>query len=204
MNSRIVCIARSLGAGGEEVGRAAAESLGYRYTDEEIITAAAERAGVSPEAVAQAEHTPGLIGRIIEAMGRAPVEPAGWVGPAQISTGPKFEPLIKQVIGEVAAQGNVVIVAHGAGIALAGTEGLLRVYVTASPSTRIERVKQAAALNEREAAGAVRESDEQRKQFLRRFYDISEELPSLYDLIINTDHLPISLAADLLVRAARA
>ncbi|HEY5625944.1 MAG TPA: cytidylate kinase family protein, partial [Dehalococcoidia bacterium] len=65
MLSTVVCISRSLGAGGEEIGRTVAAELEFRYADEEIIVRAAQEAGVSPETVAEAERTPGLITRIL-------------------------------------------------------------------------------------------------------------------------------------------
>ena len=58
MASRVICISRTIGAGGEEIGRAAAKELGFRYADEQIIIRAAEMAGVSPDTVAQVERTP--------------------------------------------------------------------------------------------------------------------------------------------------
>jgi hypothetical protein len=202
---QIVCISRSLGAGGEEIGRRAAEALGYRYADEDIIARAAEQVGVSPETVAQAERTPGLIGRILEAMGRTAIEPAGWSGapPVTLEGDLAFEPIIKRVIAETAAAGSVVIVAHGASYALAGAEGLLRVLVTAPPGRRAERLALEGGMAERAAADAVRKSDEQRRLYLQRFYSVSQEQPANYDLTVNTDALPLPLAADLVIKAAQ-
>jgi hypothetical protein len=194
-----------LGAGGEAIGRQASELLGYRYADEEIISRAAQQVGVSPETVAQAERTPGLIGRILEAMGRTAVEPAGWSGapPVALEQDLSFEPIIKRVIAETAAAGKVVIVAHGASFALPGSGDVLRVFVTGSPERRADRLVREAGLTESAAAKAIKDSDEQRRQYLRRFYDVAQEQPSSYDLVINTDVLDLSLAAGLIVKAAQ-
>ncbi len=198
-------IARSLGAGGEEVGRAVAKELGFRYANEEIIVRAAEAAGVSPEVVAQVEATPGLIARILESMARAPAVPEAWSGyPAMdVHEAQRYEGLIEGVIRETAAQGNVVIVAHGGSIPLAGTAGLLRVLVTAPPDVRAKRLAQRANLSEQEAQKAVRDSDGQRREFLRRFYEVKEELPTHYDLVVNTDVLSAEQAVRLIVTAAK-
>src|SRR4030095_13705879 len=48
--------------------------------------------------------------------------------------------LIRTVIRDTAGEGNVVIVAHAAAIALSGEERILRVFVTASPETRAKRL----------------------------------------------------------------
>ncbi|HEU4759015.1 MAG TPA: cytidylate kinase-like family protein [Dehalococcoidia bacterium] len=202
---RVVTIARSLGAGGEEVGRAVAKELGFRYANEEIIVRAAEAAGVSPEAMAQAEATPGLITRILESMARAPVVPEAWTGyPAMdVHEAQRYESLIEAVIRQTGAQGDVVIVAHGASFPLAGTDGLLRVFVTAPPDVRAKRLAQRSNLSEQEAHKAVRDSDGQRREFLRRFYEVKDELPTHYDLVLNTDVLSAQQAVRLVVTAAK-
>jgi hypothetical protein len=182
-----------------------AKELGFRYADEEIIARAAETAGVSPEAVAQAEETPGLIVRILEAMAKTPIDPEGWSGyaAAQTPRSAGYEALIARVIGETAEAGSVVIVAHGASVPLAGREGLLRVLVTASSDVRVERLGKEAGLGDGEAEKAIRESDRQRREYLRRFYNVREELPTHYDLVINTDSVTPKLAAALIARAAK-
>lgn len=206
MACRVVSISRSLGAGGEEIGRTVAQELGFRYADEEIIIRAAERAGVAPDSVAQAEQTPGLIVRILESMASAPpMEPAGWSGYLMTSSqvSPGYEALIQRVIRETADEGNVVIVAHGASIPLAGLSGVLRVLVTASPAVRAERLAGEADLDERQAKKRIADSDRQRLDYLRRFYDVRQELPTHYDLVVNTDVLTLPGAAKLIVSAAR-
>ena len=78
----------------------------------------------------------------------------------------------------------------------------LRVLVTATPSTRAHRLAAAEALEQAKAARAVKDSDAGRRDYLKRFYEIDEELPTHYDLIVNTDVLSVERAADLVSRAA--
>ena len=207
MSCQVITIARTLGAGGEEIARSVAGELGFRYVDDEIIRRAAEKAGVDAETVAQAEHTPGLVTRILDAMGRSPmVTLAGPVVPAALDPPlglSAYESLIVEVVRETAAQGNVVVVAHGAGMHLAGLSGLLRVFITASPEVRAGRLVREAGLDERSARKAVAASDRQRREYLRRFCDVGQELATHYDLAINTDTLPSSRAAELVVSAAQ-
>ena len=65
MPARTVCISRTLAAGGEEIGQAVAERLGWRVIDAEIIQRAAEKAGIDPTKVAQTEQRQSLIRRLI-------------------------------------------------------------------------------------------------------------------------------------------
>lgn len=208
MACSVVAISRSLGAGGDEIGAAVARELGFRCADEEIIARAAEEAGVSSETVAQVEHTPTLITRILETMARTPTDPAdpqGWLAGATfiLERSSHYEDLIERVVRETAKEGNVVILAHGASIGLAGIEGLLRVFVTASPEVRAGRVTQGAGVSASDAKRAVKDSDKQRREYLRRFYGVGLERPTHYDLVINTDALTVPQAVQLVVGAAR-
>ncbi len=205
MPCRVICISRSLGSGGEEIGRTVAKELGFRYADEEIIVRAAEKAGVSPKTVAEVEHTPGLIERILESIARTAPDPEGWAGAAIVSSPDRsgYEGLIERVIRETGNEGNAVIVAHGASVPLAEMEGVLRVLVTASQGVRVERHASDAGLEEAAAKKSIEESDRQRREYLRRFYGVGRELPTHYDLVVNTDALSVPLAAQLIVSAAK-
>jgi cytidylate kinase len=112
--------------------------------------------------------------------------------------------LIRSVIQEIAAEGNAVIVAHAASMALAGAEGILRVLVTASPEERVKRiVADEEELSNADAARLINESDAGRAAYFKEFYGVDEELPTHYDLVVNTDVLGAEQAAEIVVYAAK-
>ncbi len=208
MAATVITIARTIGSQGEDVGQIVARELGFRYADDEIINEAAARAGVSREAVERVEHRQSLITRILEGMGQVPLEPQVYYGQA-LGVTPLFEStpydeLIRDVIIETANQGNVVIVAHGAGMCLAGSHGLLRVFVTAPASMRAERIARVASVDMKRAEKAVAGSDKDREDFLKRFYDVAHEQATHYDLVINTEQMTPDSAAALVAAAAKA
>ena len=49
MHTRVITIARQIGAAGEDVALDVAKKLGFRYIDYQVIQDAAQGAGVSPE-----------------------------------------------------------------------------------------------------------------------------------------------------------
>jgi cytidylate kinase len=106
------------------------------------------------------------------------------------------------VIEETATAGGVVIVAHAASLALARRDDVLRVFITASPQTRLQRIAQSLEVDEKEAARVIKRSDAGRADYIKRFYRIDAELPTHYDLVINTDKITPSDAARLVVDAA--
>lgn len=214
MPRSVICLARALGALGEETGQAVAERLGYQYIDDEIIDRAAERAGVSRETMAKAERPPGLLTRIVEGLalsganegtmaffagtsGYVPIH-REWEPTAELS----YEQLIQQVIVELANREKAVIMAHGAAICLRGRAEVLRVFVTASPDMRAQRILEGGEQAEKAGAKAVAASDRARRDYLWRFYAVRQESPLDYDLVVNTDNLTPAAAASIIVAAA--
>ena len=182
-----------MGAGGEDVGRLVAGSLGFDYVDEQIVSDAARRGDVSPEDVADAERRQSFLRRWLAELG--PGAAVESYGIAPVSAGvlaDDMRSLIREAIEQVAARGDVVIVAHAASFALADREGVLRVLVTASAETRAARYE-----------GSIEDSDAERVDYLRRFYGVEHELPTHYDLVVNTDVISFERAAELITLAAR-
>ena len=212
MASRVICISQTTGAGGESVGRLVAERLGLRYVDEEIVARAAEREKLEPELVADAEKRKSFLARYLEEFGEAAgldqayaygALASPFVAEGAVQRGTEgIRALIREAVRETADEGDVVIVSHAASMALGGREGVLRVLVTASPETRARRVGEAAGLDERLAARMVKDADAARADYLKRFYRVERELPTHYDLVVNTDVLGEEQAASLVVHAA--
>jgi cytidylate kinase len=97
-----------------------------------------------------------------------------------------------------------VIISHAASLALADEPEVLRVLITASPETRAERIADARQCDPKQAKKLVSRGDTNRADYIKRFYRISSEGPTHYDLLVNTDRVPAEQAADVIVHAARA
>jgi cytidylate kinase len=201
---RVVCISREPGADGESVGRIVSERLGLQYVDEEVIARAAERGGVDAAQLADAEQRKSRLLRVVEVLsdmgsgsGIVGAEPA----PARMEREDTHRELIREVVEEIGGEGNAVIVAHAASMALSGREGMLRVLITASPEVRIRRLAETEGSRE-QAAKVVKEGEAARASYFKRFYSIDRELPTHYDLVVNTDALEPEQAAEIIVHAA--
>ena len=181
-----------------------AERLDFLYVDDEIVVRAAATGGIGPDDVANEERRKSLGTRLLEAMAAGSSELRLGI-PARIDevlSSDDVRALIRETIEQVAARGDAVIVAHAASYAVTQGPDALRVLVTASPDTRATRVGRAEGLDEARAAHAVKDSDAGRRDYLKRFYDVDEELPTHYDLVVNTDALSIEQAVELVSRAA--
>lgn len=208
MNIRVISISRQVGTAGEEVAQAVSNRLGFRYIDYQVIQDAAHEAGVSPETVSEAEHSPPLLTRLLEALARNPGMPAvGWADPTPIATSPLFTSsdyrrFVEQVIKATADKGDCVIVGHASQVILRSRFDTVRVLVTGSNAHRARRITTGMGVEEKEALKIIEKTDHERLDYYRRFYDTGWLTPCSYDLCISTDHLKPEQAAELVVRAA--
>lgn len=209
MNTRVITVARQVGAAGEEVAQVIARNTGFRYIDYQIIQEAASEAGVSPETVSEAEHTPSLLTRILESLARNPSMPvAAWADPIPLSTTPlytsaDYRRFVEDVVRDLAEQGECVIVGHAAQVILRGRLDTVRLLVTGSPDFRARRIMAGMNVDEQTALKTVERTEGERLDWYKRFYETGWLTPWTYDLCINTDHLNPEQAAEVVLHFAR-
>lgn len=222
MAARVISISFSDGSGGEEVAVAVAATLGYPVVSEEILSRAAAEAGVSIDTIADVERRKTfmskLVGRLVphsaaasDPTFRTSVDAqvtAGLIGiPFPLESGPKLTQdelrgKIRSAIDEYMAHGEVVILAHAASHSLAGREGVLRVFVTGSPTVRSARLAASRLLSQADADKLVSVGDANRADYLKRFYGVENESPEHYDIVLDTDELTVEDAVKAIVSAA--
>jgi len=204
MGYRAVALSQVDGSGAESIGRDVAQQLGFGYLNEAIVAQVARDRGVDPAIISDAEQRKSLFSRLAEmALREAP----------QMSSPPKLYAFdetdmllwdIRDAVRDAADRGNVVLVAHAACYACAYRSDVLRVWVTAPPSTRASRLASALDLSDKEAAKLVRQSDAARASYLKKVYDIGVESDTDYDVVINTERLTTDAAVGLIVGLVRA
>jgi cytidylate kinase len=209
MTSRVVCISGPDGARMREVAQGVADRLGFALVDEEIIMRAAAEAKVEPHVVADVERRQSFMDRMLNALASSSdgspyvfAGGGGFIAPEGIALDDELRDLIRTAIEETADRGSAVIVAHAASHALAARDDVLRILVTASHDTRVSRVAAEQELSEKDAADAVDRSDAGRSDYLKRFYGEKAELPSHYDVVVNTDRVSPDDAVSLVALAA--
>ena len=184
----MICVSHTEGAGGQEIARLLAERVKFRYVDDGIILDAARSEELYPEAVSQAESR--QAGRKLE------------VDFHRFEQTETVRDLIRNAILATADEGKVVIVAHAASFALAERKSVLRVLVTASTESRLLRLADTEGIDAKSAEKVLKDSDRGREAYLKRFYGVSRELPTHYDLVINTDRFEPGAAVETIARAA--
>jgi cytidylate kinase len=204
----IVTISRQYGAGGSSVAGIVGAELGAEVVDKKLIEEVAKRLSMQPSDVeAEDERPRTLLERLVRSF--SSLEPgmgAGWAPPYP---DPFYDPrkeiieLTKQVIREVAAGGNVVIVGRGAGFVLRDRPGVFRVFLRAPEDVRVQTLVYRLGVNEQEARRAMHETDSNRAAYIKQLYrhdwcDLDE-----YDLVVNTGRIGHQKAAELILAGAR-
>lgn len=181
----VVTLSRKLGSQGNGIARLVAEQLDCRVVSRKVINEAAARSGAPEEALAEIDDLKLLGVRSSYRARRA------------------YHAAVRQVLEELAQEGNIVIVGRAGQVILRGRPGVLHVRVTAPQELRIERVVAAQGISLEAARARVTCCDKNRRTYLRRNYHADWDDPALYDLVINTAHIPAEIAAALIVAAVR-
>ena len=193
MAAKVVTFAVQLGSGGNEMARAVASQLGYRFLDHEVISRAAEIAGVSPETIAAAERWPTFIERMLERLALTTVVSEGVLpapptnAGAMMLTSADYRALVEQVVHSLADEGNCVIVGHAGQAILQQTSQVFKVLVHGSKDHRAARLAVQESIESKDAIERIKAYDSQRVSFFKHAYNLDWLDSTIYDITINTD-----------------
>lgn len=178
-----ITISRQLGSLGLDVARVLADQLRYRLVHRELINQAALRAGAPEMALATIDEL-GLLD----------------LCPSQKDC-EAYHQAVHQVMLELVAEGNVVIVGRAGQAILRGHPEVLHVRIIAPQKLRAERIAKLHKIPVRKALAQIEASDRYRKNYLQQFYKMDWDDPEQYDLVLNTARL-VPIRAATLVESA--
>jgi cytidylate kinase len=95
-----------------------------------------------------------------------------------------------------------VIVGHASQVLLAYEPRALKVLLTGSLERRVQRVAEQENRSLEDARKMVRDSDDERRTFFKQTYSIDLLSAENYDLALNTDHLSVEAAVELIASVA--
>ena len=187
----IVTLSHEMGAGGPEIGQQVAERLGYKYVDHELISDTARRYGLLEEKLSHLDETKPSLFERFDAETR------------------RYITAMQTAFYEFAEQDRVVLMGRGGQWLLRGITHVLRVRVMAPFDVRVKRLgtKLSGPMGEqaspRTVTEMVRRDDTEKAGRMRYLYDVDIADPALYDIVINTEKLPVAAAVDLITDVTR-
>lgn len=187
-----VAIANLPGSGGDEVGRLAAEALGYGLFGREIVDEIARRRNVSEELVRGVdERVRSLIDRYV----------ADSFGSRAFGEDDYHREVVRAVT-TLGQRGMAVVVGRGAAFILP-PETALRVLVTAPRSFRVARWAKLHGVDQARAEEAITAEDARRVEFVKHHFGARLDDPLACDLALNVGVLGFETAASAIVHVLR-
>jgi cytidylate kinase len=201
----LITISRQFAAGGSKVAGEVAERLGWRLVDNDFVQEIADRAGVTPEEVAEREERPSTF---IERLARitALEIPEMFLPTSDVLEEhgeAHFVRLTRLLVEELAAEQRCVVVGRASAAVLSRVKDTLHVRIVAPRAFRIERAMSQLGLDRDEAEGRLESTDANRTRYHREYHRRDCTDPANYDMVLNTGRLGISAAANVIMHRAR-
>jgi cytidylate kinase len=114
-----------------------------------------------------------------------------------------FASLIKPVVLEFADAGDVVLAGSGSQMILKDRSNILHCLVIAPSGVRIKAIMEQEGVSRKVADRRVKENDQARTSYFRRYFKVNWLDPGLYDLVFNIGKVTKELAAEMIVNAVR-
>jgi len=210
----VITIAREMGSEGDRLGRELAQALGYEFLDKEIIRKVANRIGSPPEEVERYDEKADswLLRFLSQVFVTHPdmasyystfahVEPTYAYGVAEpylfyeppVGAAKPVDPTkvvkhFEQIIRDVAAKGNVVIIGRASQRVLKDLPGAIHIRTVARFEWRVNAVtRDNPALSRQDAEELIRRNDRWRERYISVNYGVSWADPFLYHMVISVD-----------------
>jgi cytidylate kinase len=199
----IVAVSAAYGAAGSQIGPALAERLGVPFVDRGIALAVAERLDVPVRDALDQEEPAGqsLLERLLSGfVGAYTGAPAPL--PDDAATAEDFHQASRDALLSQAATGAGVILGRGAVAALRTNPNVLRVRLTAADEARIEHAMRVRELDRDTAERTLRALDRAHADYLRQFYDVDINDPTLYHLAIDSTAFEVDVCVRMIALAA--
>lgn len=199
----VICIGRSYGSGGREVGRRVAQKLGIAFYDNELIAMAAEKAGVHPDIAAKSEEraTNSLMFGI--SGGSMPMQPPA-IGTFHIPLTDKMFFAQSEIIRSLAQEQDCVIIGRCADYVLRDYDNLLNVFIRADEETCIARCEKYYGLDAATARKQIRKVNQQRAGYYTYFSGNKWGSKDSYHMILDTGRFGVDGCADIIIAATQA
>ena len=154
----------------------AAARLGYRCIDRDVIVQKAAAYGVSQDGLRDAlERPPILLDRFRH-------------------TKYVYLTLIQAALAEEVRGGNTIYHGNAGHLLLRGVDHVMRTRIIAPLAFRLAAVQNRFQMTEDDGRVYIQKIDEDRQKWAHYLYAVDWRDPSLYDLVLNLEHLNIELA----------
>jgi len=183
---RMVALEREFGSGGGGIACELARRLGWKLWDQSLTTEIAKRAQVAESAVALCdERVDSRLYRLAKTFWRGSYERRIPLADARTFDTDRMIAMMEEIAGNIAAEGNAVIVGRGSPYFLREREDTFRVFTYAPHDEKIRRLL-AMGKSREEAEELVENVDKERIAYIKHYFNADWPTRSFYHMMINT------------------
>ncbi len=189
----VITISRGMGSGGNEIAAQLAERLGVECFGDKILDSVAKSADVDDKLMSELHE-------------RVANSSDSWLYALVFGKNVTKDDYLHRLVTTVRGlywQGGVIL-GRGGAVILSGRD-VLRLRVIGSVDACAKRIAIQEGIELGEAKKMVRESNKKREKFAKKMFGVNPSDPTLYDLVINTDHFPhYNVVTDLIMNTVQA
>ena len=197
----IITIARQYGSGGREVGQKLAQLLGVKCYDRDLLTLAAEKSGLSEEALHHAEEK--AASSLLYTLVMSSNMYHSSVDHFNVPINDKLFCVQSEIIREIAEQESCVIVGRCADYVLAEHPRVVRVFIYADFEARVQRICREHGLSEADAREKIVKTDKRRSNYYNYYTSHKWGKLDNYDLALATDKIGLDATARFIAEYAK-
>ena len=197
MKNYIVTIAREYGSGGRECGKKLAELTGYKFYDKDLMTLAAQKSGMSTDALNSVDEKAASSLLYTLALGSS-IYNSG-MGSVNLPINDKLFVVQSQIIKDIANSGEgAIIVGRCADYVLSERDNVVKVYITSDFDTRVNTVMKRHDLTQSQARDLIIKTDKRRSNYYSYYTGEKWGKADKYDVVVSTARIGIDGAAGLI------
>ena len=197
MKNYIVTIAREYGSGGRECGKKLAELTGYKFYDKDLITLAAQKSGMSTDALNSVDEKAASSLLYTLALGSS-IYNSG-MGSVNLPINDKLFVVQSQIIKDIANSGEgAIIVGRCADYVLSERDNVVKIYITSDFDTRVNTVMKRHDLTQSQARDLIIKTDKRRSNYYSYYTGEKWGKADKYDVVVSTARNGIDGAAGLI------
>ena len=197
----IITIARQFGSGGREIGHRIAEILGVKCYDRDLITLAAEKSGLSEEALHHADEK--AASSLLYTLVMSSNMYHSNVDHFNVPINDKLFCVQSEIIRDIAQRESCVIVGRCADYVLSEHPRVVRVFLFSDFDNRVKKLCAEESISEADARERIVKTDKRRANYYNYYSGQKWGKIDNYDLALSTDKLGPEGTARFIVEYAR-
>jgi cytidylate kinase len=182
----IITIEREYGSGAAAIAQKLADRLGWKLWDRDITCDIAKRLKCDVKSVEQREERlDPTFYRLVKAFMRGSYEDSLGAGNVELLDAEHLAKLFENVVLDISARGNCVIVGRGSPYFLRERDDVFSVFLYAPYEEKLRRLAEVGKTQD-EAEELIGRVDQERAAFVKKYYGRTWPQRDLYHMMLNT------------------